>query len=94
MAIADLNARDYMRLYAAFKRARDNDDLRVPALEELIPAIRRAVGQEGDVLDNLVLVFGETIRPVFQTVRGIVAENHGEAYAEELWYRFLKQEGV
>lgn len=91
MAIADLNARDYMRLYTAFKKAREIDALRVPSLEELIPAIRKAVGQDGEIVDNLVPVFGDTIRPVFDTVRGLIVEKHGETYADELWDRFLRK---
>lgn len=92
MAIADLNPRDYMRLFNAFKEARKRSVEIVPSAEQLIPEIKNAVNKDGDLVDNLALVFGDSIRQGFDVVREVVVEAHGEEYTADLWSRFMRRE--
>lgn len=87
MALVDLSARDYTRLLSAFREASAHRDKLLPNLDELIPAIRNAIGTEGDLVENLVPVFGEPIRRGFDLVKTILSNKYGQEYTDELWVR-------
>jgi hypothetical protein len=91
MALADLTPRDYAHLLFAFKEASKRKDTLLPKLDELLPEIRKAIGTEGDLVENLVPIFGEPIRRGFDLVRSILGEKHGEAYTNDLWARLTKK---
>ena len=91
MALADLNAHDYLRLVTAFKAARDTDKQLIPTVEELIPAIREALDKDGKLVDNIAVVLGRPVVRAFDLVRSLISEKHGETYADDLWDRFLKK---
>lgn len=93
MALADItNPRDLPRLYSAFREARLRNEQIIPPLDDLLPAVRKAVEQEGDLVENLTHVFGEPIRRGFDTVKGVLSEKYGPEYTEDLWQRFLRKE--
>jgi hypothetical protein len=91
MAISDLTSRDLYRLSQAFLEGRKRDAKLIPSMDELMPAIKEAVNQDGDILDNLVPIFGEPIRRGFDLLREVIVEQHSEEYAEQLWDRFMKK---
>ena len=87
MTTGDLTTRDLIRLATSFPKARARSS-EIPPLGEVLPALKKALDSEGELLDNMVLVFGEPIRAGFDILRQVVGEDYSTEYADELWARF------
>ena len=88
MGISHITTKDWIRLATSLNEARKQElgEL-IPPNEELIPEIRAAIGKDGGLVANLVPVFGEPIRRVFDLFRDVLANKYGADYRDQLWTR-------
>jgi len=84
------NPIDVPRIIAAVNEARKRERL-LPTWAELGPALQQALKQPGELVDNLVPIFGIHIHRSIAVFRDVLVERYGAEYADDLWLRLSRR---